>query len=65
VRTSDDTTYVEYDSGERELYHLDADPYQLKNAYQNADPAYIAKLEDQLRALQGCARGKCRTAEGF
>jgi N-acetylglucosamine-6-sulfatase len=65
VRTSHDTTYVEYDSGERELYHLDADPYQLENAYRSADPASIAKLEDQLRALQGCARARCRTAEGF
>jgi N-acetylglucosamine-6-sulfatase len=65
VRTSDDSTYVKYDSDERELYRLDKDPYQLENVYRSADPASIAKLEDQLRALQRCARKKCRTAEGF
>jgi N-acetylglucosamine-6-sulfatase len=65
VRTSDDTTYVEYDSGERELYRLDADPFQLENAYRSTDSATIASLEDRLRALEGCARARCRTAEGF
>jgi len=65
VRTSDGSTYVEYNSGARELYRLGADPYQLKNAYKGADPATITNLEDQLRALKGCARETCRTAEGF
>jgi arylsulfatase A-like enzyme len=66
VRTSDGTTYAEYYvTGERELYRLDADPYQLENAYGSADSATIGTLEDQLRALQGCARETCRTAEGF
>jgi N-acetylglucosamine-6-sulfatase len=66
VRTSDDRTYVQYErAGERELYRLDADPYQVRNAYRRAAPAPIAKLEDQLRALKGCAAAACRIAEGF
>jgi N-acetylglucosamine-6-sulfatase len=65
VRTSDDTTYVEYDSGKRELYRLDADPFQLENAYESTDSNDIASLKDRLRALQGCARARCRAAEGF
>ncbi len=65
VRTSVDTAYVEYENGDQELYDLDTDPYQLENAYQDADPAAIANLNDQLKRLEGCARDACRTAEGF
>jgi N-acetylglucosamine-6-sulfatase len=65
VRTSDDRTYVEYENGQRELYRLNSDPYQLRNAYRTAAPASIAQLEDQLRALKNCARAECSTAEGF
>jgi hypothetical protein len=65
VRTSEATTYVEYENSDRELYDLGADRYQLENAYRDADPATIARLEDQLRALRGCAREACRRAEGF
>jgi N-acetylglucosamine-6-sulfatase len=65
VRTSDHRTYVHYDTGERELYRLDADPHQLRNTYRKAAPTSIAKLEDQLRALKNCARAECSTAEGF
>jgi arylsulfatase A-like enzyme len=66
VRTSDDTTYVEYyRTGEGELYRLDEDPFQLENAYRSTDSGTIASLEDRLRALQECARAGCRAAEGF
>ena len=60
---ADGTRYVEHGTSERELYHLGADPYQLQNAYRTADPASIAKLEDQLAALKACAAATCRQAE--
>lgn len=63
MRTSDHRTYVHYDNGQRELYRLDADPYQPSNAYRRAAPTSIAKLEDQLRALKWCVGETCRTAE--
>lgn len=65
VRT-DERTYVKYDGGDRELYDLEADPYQLESLH--ADPAHVderAALEAQLQELKGCAGDACRTAEGF
>ena len=56
-------TYVEYESGERELYDLQTDPYQLENIYRNADPALIKNLEDQVDELRVCRADGCRTAE--
>jgi arylsulfatase A-like enzyme len=47
--------WIEYDSGERELYDLVADPYQL--ASRHADPAYTevrAQLENALAGLRTC-----------
>ncbi len=35
VRT-EEHKYVEYNSGERELYDLDADPYELENFHESA-----------------------------
>ena len=54
-------TYVEYDSGERELYDLERDPHQLESLH--ADPAYAdlqARLAERLAALQVCAGPGCR-----
>jgi N-acetylglucosamine-6-sulfatase len=65
VRTSEHRTYVEYETGEKEFYNLNTDPYQLRNTYRTADPALIAALKDQLSALKGCERQACRAAEGF
>jgi N-acetylglucosamine-6-sulfatase len=56
--------YVEYATGERELYDLSLDPYQLKNAYKTADPALVSQLKSRLGLLRNCARVDCRTAEG-
>ena len=57
--------YVEYETEERELYDLQADPYQLRNFYGSADPALIAQLQSRLRELRDCSRDSCRDAEGF
>ncbi|HMQ25665.1 MAG TPA: DUF4976 domain-containing protein, partial [Acidimicrobiales bacterium] len=54
-------TYVEYEQGGRELYDLEADPYQLENVY--GDPAYAEvqrELAGLLVALRGCSGETCR-----
>lgn len=55
--------YTEYENGERELYDLDKDPYQLDNVADSADRALVEGLGDRLDALKGCAGGECREAE--
>jgi arylsulfatase A-like enzyme len=55
--------YVEYEGGERELYDMREDPYQLDNRYEKSDPGLIRRAEEGLEALRGCAGAACRTAE--
>lgn len=60
---TDRYTYVEYTAtGERELYDLTADPFELHNIAATADPALVAKLAKQLNALRTCTGTACRTA---
>jgi hypothetical protein len=47
-------TYVEYETGEREFYRLDTDPYELQNAYETlsgseAEPPRPAGEPQELR----------------
>ena len=60
---TEDYTYVEYETGEKELYYLNADPYQLESIHETADPALVAELSTRLGALKGCAGESCRMAE--
>jgi N-acetylglucosamine-6-sulfatase len=55
--------YVEYAAGERELYDLRKDPYELHSLHDSADPALISKLDARLDALRDCAGEGCRAAE--
>src|SRR5215218_3564928 len=55
--------YVEHRNGERELYDLSADPYELQNLYATADPTLIEHLAARLKALRDCAGTYCGTAE--
>jgi N-acetylglucosamine-6-sulfatase len=55
--------YVEYNNGEVELYHLEADPYELENIYESADPALVEDLKAKLEALKSCSEEGCREAE--
>ena len=55
--------YVEYDGGDRELYDLKNDPYELENVYETADPALIEDLEARLETLKECFDDGCRQAE--
>jgi len=59
IRTRD-SLYVEYVTGERELYDLNTDPYQLENLHAKADPALIEILSKQLARLAACAGASCR-----
>jgi len=62
VRT-ENYLYVEYKTGEHELYDLEEDPYQLHNEYASAPPELKQRLEEQLDALRQCSEEECRTAE--
>jgi arylsulfatase A-like enzyme len=55
--------YIEYANGERELYDIQIDPYQLQNLAATADPALLADLAAQLDQLRVCASADCRSAE--
>ena len=55
-------TYVEYATGERELYDLRKDPYQLRNLIgtPGLDPELEQRLVTQLAEMRGCAGDECR-----
>ena len=55
--------YVEYETGEKELYDLQADPYELDNIYESADTSLIDNLKAALDALRSCSEEGCREAE--
>jgi arylsulfatase A-like enzyme len=53
--------YAEYDTGERELYDLQNDPFELESRHRS--PAYAAiraHLANRLHELQSCAGASCR-----
>jgi len=61
--------YVEYGTGEKELYDLDADPTELTNIFNRASQALRSELEARLEALKICTRAdtsatSCKRAEG-
>jgi arylsulfatase A-like enzyme len=63
VRTSR-YIYVEYPTtGEKELYDLKTDPYELRNIYESAPPTLLSDLQARLDALKSCAGAKCERAE--
>lgn len=55
--------YVEYVTGERELYDLQVDPYELQNIYTAAQPSLLRSLEANLNALRSCVGRGCREAQ--
>jgi len=56
-------SYIEYVTGERELYDLDQDPFQLENLAATADTDLIALLSERLAAMTTCAGTECRAIE--
>ena len=61
---TEDHLFVEYKTGEHELYDLKEDPYQLDNIYDEASPDLLRRLNEQLDSLRQCEAEACRTAEG-
>jgi len=60
-----DRQYVEWSSGDKELYLDTEDPYQLDSRH--GDPAYAGereRLAADLAALKACSGGSCGAAEG-
>jgi N-acetylglucosamine-6-sulfatase len=55
--------YVEYDTGDKELYNLEADPYELDNIYETAEPSLVSDLKTRLDALRSCTGEGCRETE--
>jgi N-acetylglucosamine-6-sulfatase len=54
--------YVRYDSGERELYNLHEDPYELRDRSNAGGLADVRRrLSSRLVDLQGCKGNTCRT----
>ena len=50
LRTAD-LKYIEYDNGERELYDLANDPYELDNQYATAEPALVTQMSAWLQPV--------------
>ena len=60
-----DWLFVVYRDGERELYDLKADPFEMNNIIATADTRLVADLYSQLQALRYCAGDTCRTADAI
>ena len=56
-------TYVEHEGGEKELYDLKEDPYQIENLHDTADASLLNALRSRLDALKECAGTECLEAE--
>ena len=56
--------YVEWDDGEKELYDMYTDRYQLRSLHAEADKAaLIARFSTRLDTLKGCSGDSCRMAD--
>ncbi|MBI4854774.1 MAG: sulfatase [Acidobacteria bacterium] len=55
--------YVEYQNGERELYDLDKDPFELQNLYTTANTSLKNELANRLGLLRNCVGVNCQTLE--
>jgi arylsulfatase A-like enzyme len=56
-------TYVEWNDGERELYDLSSDPYELSNLFSTGDAAVAPALAGLLHSLETCVGAACRSVE--
>jgi hypothetical protein len=58
-----DYVYIEYVTGDRELYDLRADPFELRNVAGTVDPALLRQLAARLATVRRCRGAACRPAE--
>jgi N-acetylglucosamine-6-sulfatase len=56
-------TYVEYVTGERQLYDRRNDPDELHNIVATADPKLVEKLAKEVASLRDCKGVGCRRAD--
>ncbi len=64
IRTSEGRTYVEYETGEGEMYDLSTDPRQLRSVHDEPERAVeVSALSARLQALKYCSGEACRSAE--
>jgi N-acetylglucosamine-6-sulfatase len=56
-------TYVEYVTGEKELYDLTKDPYELTNLAPKSNPTLLKQFSDRVAVLVSCKADSCRAAE--
>jgi arylsulfatase A-like enzyme len=59
-----DQTYVRWKTGDRELYDLRRDPYELENVSDEAAPLTLARFKTRAKLLSDCRGSSCRAAEG-
>jgi len=52
--------YGESETGERELYDMRADPFQVDSRHRRADPAVVGPLAARIAALADCRGASCR-----
>ena len=55
--------YIEYRTGEKELYDLRNDPYELNNLASKASPDLLKELATRLHEIEKCSGATCRTIE--
>jgi N-acetylglucosamine-6-sulfatase len=56
--------YVEWDDGEKELYDMYTDRFQLRSVHAEPDKAFlVARFSARLDTLKGCSGDSCRTAD--
>ncbi|MFN8036137.1 MAG: sulfatase [Acidimicrobiia bacterium] len=55
--------YAEYETGERQLYDLARDPYEMHNIAGSAKSSLLHKLSSRLHALASCRAAACRRIE--
>ena len=58
-----DHVFIEYETGERELYDLSKDPYQLASKPQAGNEQLYSGLNARLGNLRDCSGEGCRAAE--
>jgi N-acetylglucosamine-6-sulfatase len=59
LRTAD-VLYAELESGERELYDMRKDPYQVDSQHRRVDPSVLEPLSLRIAALAQCRGAGCR-----
>ncbi len=62
---ADTYKYVEYDTGEKELYFFGTDPDEMANKASVADPIFLTAASTYLASLKGCQGPGCAAADAI